>query len=751
MDIVMDDIDFVYEVPITNSGSTASDAYVYVEYSEDGSHDYISIAPITNNFSLEIGTNILLNKSLGAFTGTYIDSDGHIAVDRGYTGSDDITTTSGSLFVLASGIGSYSLFTALDLTVDVVNGVYIISGYLQNLAGLFYERSWNLSNNLEFILENKGYFTSIGSLAFSVPCQIGIAVAGDGHVGGGCYINFVLADQAPIFVAAGIYDIVPGWGYYDPNYVRDVTSNSYFISNPHIDTQPIIPVFYSAISNQIQMSINYGGGNMVCIVGANQPLSVITANCEAGEGHIFLLPYVGETIIYSYVSDYILDKVPFNAFYISPILYSIDKLKNSYIDIDEIKVSGGLEKNVEIRSSNTKPIALEELYWGTSVGLKKYNTTLGSLDIYWNPANYYSPPNCVAVSPLRNLIAYNSSTYLTVYNKDGILLSNVSATNSQFNKMEFSYAGSSIWGYSKILGTLTNINIINAADFTETYNLNKDDYIYDFSVEKRGSGIWYTNKKKGSLVHRDSYGTKLYEKYFSSPTAVASTTDNGCWVFESIGWNLHRVSHNGAVTFSSALDFNLSYIYSDDDDTVWYINGDILGHIDISGVLMFKMMLPSKADHVCLSPKNIYIYSEKLRVVYVIDKVTLVIINTFKNFGVTSSKPAVFYLDYDDQSKIDYKVFPLSYDPVWGDTSKLDWYTINKNGGELPKSSYYQLKFTFVSEHDHISTKIRRVLTYPTVKLENISPGESKSIYVKLVNIQEPKDLNINLSIKWSR
>jgi len=443
--------------------------------------------------------------------------------------------------------------------------------------------------------------------------------------------------------------------------------------------------------------------------------------------------------------------------YTTPILALDNKYMASYFIIDGTTQSGttSISYNanvyngtIRVRSSNTKPTNVDEVYWFHRNG--SYTSRIfkgivynGVEDADWatwftNP-DYY--PVSTAVDRRTGYVAVSGRYiaqygYLYIYDHSGNLIADTYpgplGRGLKFRcdlNLEFDKFGG-LWGYGDYYYL---IHINNQLDtlFYEGYD--GTDFVYDLAAEMDGDGVWYTNQIYDTVEHRDSDGTLLHQISLNQPRAICGTLNNGCWVIDNTDDKAYRYNSSGSLVQTVTLDRDADRMTSDMNDGFWYLEGNHVYHVTSAGVedIDVELLQPTKIKG---GYDGCIVWSENQDYVKYIDSNGNVV-RTFTDPGGNDDTllPDLFSFRHDDM--VDFQettnIIPASYDPVWGTGGSLSWKEVRKDGYFLPKDEYHQVEITLRNNDGASTPNLERVVLSPAVRVQSIQPQSSKNMYVK--------------------
>ena len=458
-------------------------------------------------------------------------------------------------------------------------------------------------------------------------------------------------------------------------------------------------------------------------------------------------------------ADKVIVTAPTVGTYTTPIFELTDNNQASYFVIDgnttAVSDSISFDENVfngtiRVRSSNTKPIDIEEVYWVyddnaiDDIVLEKAVIYTGDVTATWVffDANTRYNPIGTAVNRRNGNVAMvfkydfgiTFGSFVYIFNHAASLIhtrGSTSDTKSRFDvNTEFDKFGG-IWGYGAEYGYLMHYDNDLSTVLYELYS-SGTDFVYDLAVEMDGNGVWYTDKVDDILYHLDSDGTILHTIPLDTPRAICGTLDNGCWVIDNGVDIARRYNSSGVLVSSVSTGRDADRATTDMNNGFWYLSGNYLYHVTSGGVedvtaLEFDQPTKIKGGH-----NGVIVWSSAQNYVKYIDNDG----NVTRTFSVPYSNdgyPALFSFRLDDAKDFQdtNNIMPVSYDPVWGTGGSLGWTEVRKDGYFLPKHTYQQAEITVRG-----SAELTKVIMAPALKVQDIPAGDFKNIYIR-TNIPE--------------
>ena len=461
----------------------------------------------------------------------------------------------------------------------------------------------------------------------------------------------------------------------------------------------------------------------------------------------------GNSLIYNYNSPYS-TITTHSGGYTTPIFKLDNKYNSSYFITQGDTTSGtgsiSYDENVydgtiRVKSSDTAPIAVEEVFWtyyggtlGDDITVEKaiiYNGNITDVWAWVDTSSSYVPMGTAVNRRNGNVVI--SFSYLTssgrmyMYDKSGNLLYSLSSNVARCGvNMEFDKFGG-VWGYGSYFAYLIHYDNNFSTLLYSLYD-GGADFLYDLAAEMDGDGVWYTNKSDDIVIHRDGDGTLLGSIIpLPEPRAICGTLDNGCWVIDNTNEKAYRYNSVSGLVKTVTLDRTATRMCTDMTDGFWYISGNHVYHVTSGGTEDADIELDQptkiKGGH-----NGCIVWSTAQDYVKYIDKSTGVVTRTFDKPTLTVSSitayPALF--SFRVEENIDFQdttsIIPATYDPVWGTDGTAEWQEVRKDGYFLPKDQYHRAEITVRGE-----AILEKISIPPTIKTQDIVAQQSKPIYIK--------------------
>jgi hypothetical protein len=483
------------------------------------------------------------------------------------------------------------------------------------------------------------------------------------------------------------------------------------------------------------------------------------------------------TIYFSQINEDRRDLYVYNAptvlaAYTTPIFRLSTAQRSSYFlvegetdDYSSISYDSSVRNGtIRVKSSNTAPLTIDEVYIGVESGnvtyIGRWIPYSDNKDTTWvtfasGATQYY--PRGAAVDRRNGNVVFSATyysggayhSYVYKYDRtDGSILYSKSKTGAWtygFNEHMSVDGNGGVWGYADHGGTLDDHRLIHLNNnlSTELAEILEGgaDFLITMAAELDGEGCWYTNSTDNALYHLDSDGTTLHFIPLSDPWWCCGTLDNGCWVndgdlkqllrYDSDGNLVKTVDISGITnTYVRGLchDFNNGCWFRTDDYNVYHATSD--GTIDIGPVFV------DQGNRMQPSHNGVYLYKYQTPdTVYFVNNNG--VIEKQWAIGETDVQNVfgVFSYNYDDYLEFGYNPFPASYDPVWSANGTAEWREVRKDGHFLPKHRYHQVEITLRG-----NAELEKIIMAPSIKTEDIPAKQYKNMYVRS-NIPEAAGL----------
>lgn len=455
--------------------------------------------------------------------------------------------------------------------------------------------------------------------------------------------------------------------------------------------------------------------------------------------------------------------------YTTPIFGLDNKYMASYFVIDGTAVSGSgnisydentYNDTIRVRSSNTDPLEIEEIYWSTNAGymVNKYNLTTLEID---DPLS--SLPNDGLNSDFSLAVDRRSGRLGAVYGKGGwsvtafiTIVDRISGDYLDFTRSD-NYSGVVFFEFDKNGGfwvsnlstTLWHFDFnADTSNIESISSMSTATNIVYAAVEMDGLGIWYIEGSTESVYHLDYNCDVLNVITFGGDlTAICGTLDNGCWVADNAVQKVYRYSYNASLVKTVSLSRDVDFMCDDKANGFWYASDNSVYHVDSNGNEDVDIYIGDiyrlHAGH-----SGCVVSSQVLDRIYYVDKDSNSITHEYAESDNNTGMAVVFSYNHDDyvEFKNDNDIYPASDDPIWGPDGSLEWRVVCKDGYFLPKYKYHQAEITLQGQ-----AEVDKVIMAPAVRVEDIQSKNYKNMYVK-TNIPAGADItdySTNLKAWW--
>ncbi len=473
--------------------------------------------------------------------------------------------------------------------------------------------------------------------------------------------------------------------------------------------------------------------------------------------------------------------------YTTPVFSLENKNMSSYFTISEETTEGisSVTKDrstpdgtIEVISSNTKPTPMILIYWATGksynymLNIVKYDVNTTSLSNRFPPDYGGSPKGATAVCRRTGrvfaqitIISNNSLNYAYIFDSNGSM---TIGKYDGWTTLEQSCADGGadftkdlgLWVYAATGKLLIRVTW-DLSEITHSTNVSA----YDIAVEEDGNGVWYTDLNTESLVHLDGNGVSLSSKILNNPTSICSGPENGCWVTYNNGINyvVCLYSYEGELKKTVYPRHTPKRLTSDFKGGFYYLLDDLpdgpnILHVNANGdeTMAVTVENPYRLKG---CPVGVVVRSKIQGCCWYIDEESGdVSVPIYPAYGQRSNSvadfPTIFYWDYSSTEKFSdiygSNLLPLSYDPVWGDSS--DWEEVPKNGYFLPKTVYHQARITLQSRVSSANPHLTGVYLPKAIKVPDIPCKDSKDFYLKTdipVNVTDTIDYTAKIKAWW--
>lgn len=455
--------------------------------------------------------------------------------------------------------------------------------------------------------------------------------------------------------------------------------------------------------------------------------------------------------------------------YTTPVFELSSPDESSYFYIDgDTSISGSsisytpeaYNGTIRVCSFDTKPLSIHEVlvyylpatsnagYVAKWIPYNNEYTDNIFIDAPWYSGNHPFVIAGMCANPINGRFAISvesvdnndvgtcDRSYVQIYDRNFNLRASTYTEQEYYyyfnDKFEFE-GENGIWGYNNrnsIYGRYLrhmdeNLNLVYS------YSESQQDFLYDLCTEKQGRGCWYTNSMDNTLIHMATNGYKMQVLYLESPRFVAATNDNGVWVYDTVeGINYFvRYNSSGVQVNAVAVPFNETYganrcscMTHDFENGIWYRYGDYIYHMTENGVFDLGPVFVNSPNQLRGNPEGCFVHSTTLNIMSFLSRDGSISSHSMPNSE--SSLIGMFYHSYEDHISLKSNLIPIEYDPIWGINSR--WQEVSKDGYFLPKKKYHQAEITLNGD-----AKLNKVVMAPSIKLEDIAPGQSKDVYVR--------------------
>ncbi len=258
--------------------------------------------------------------------------------------------------------------------------------------------------------------------------------------------------------------------------------------------------------------------------------------------------------------------------------------------------------------------------------------------------------------------------------------------------------------------------------------------------------VWYCNQLGTmAVIKLDSTGTVLvtYDIDTTDLKGLCSTADGGCWFIN--GDNLYKLSSTGVLensitSFTINNELTFVGLDSEDSDAFWIVDGVYVKRVASDGRVYSSTYFEGFTIRRLLpTTEGIWVYcTENItgdQYAKYVGKISEGVDKTIECIGGTAGcvgdpcDPISAFIAYDDQ--VLGSTIPLADDPTWN--SSLEWNKAVTANAILPREEYNQLKLTLRRPNTGIdSPTVENIYYQDNVELENIYPGQSKTLYLKI-------------------
>ena len=457
--------------------------------------------------------------------------------------------------------------------------------------------------------------------------------------------------------------------------------------------------------------------------------------------------------------------------YTTSIISLEDQFKASYFIVDADTEVGKssvstdvdlFDGTIEVRSNDTAPVTINEIYWPykydmNEVYIGRYIVGTDSFNSSWLDGSYggtfnnYTWPMAVDRRTGRIfLVEYRSDTSLRrlqIYDRAGTNLYNVTTQDGNYlhysNRQPYFDNVQGIWFYDD------SIDALSHHDYTLTSLGSKIvSSLFQLAAQLDSTGCWYTERNNNTLVKVTYNCTVDVTINLSDPYGVCGTEDNGCWVVDNAdvtyGYTVKRYDVEGNLIKTIILDKPF-YSMSHDNEDGFYIrsyhtDGEVR-HYNSDGVMNMKVEGLFGVDYLSGGAEGCVAYSSSYKKTYYIDKATASVLwekdydEEINGDSYNQSQvPALFSYNLEMQDKYADTagtLLPVSYDLLWYGEDNLPFQEVPKDGYFLPKHRYHQVRTTLRSQDASSTPILKSIAMAPAVKVTDISPQQSKPVYVR--------------------
>ncbi len=301
-------------------------------------------------------------------------------------------------------------------------------------------------------------------------------------------------------------------------------------------------------------------------------------------------------------------------------------------------------------------------------------------------------------------------------------------------------------GYTITLAGYYLIHLNSSLSVTYNSGAQSSDFIAGWDVIPDSTSIWYIPKigTVDAILKLSSTGTVLvtYDTDITDLKGLCSTPDGGCWFIDEN--NLYKLNSAGTSIEDSItnLDINndLTHVRLDldDSDALWIVDGVYIKRVSLDGRLYSSEYLEGFTIHSIVPiTGGIWVYCvENSTSDYYAKFIGRVSGGVERNVervddqdDGTPSAVGSKFIRYDNRILGD--MIPFADDPVWN--SSLEWNKAVTDNCILPREQYNQLKLTLRRPYTWLdSPTVDNIYYQDNVELENIYPGQSKTLYLKI-------------------
>lgn len=278
----------------------------------------------------------------------------------------------------------------------------------------------------------------------------------------------------------------------------------------------------------------------------------------------------------------------------------------------------------------------------------------------------------------------------------------------------------------------------------------EEGFIYDAALTYETSELWYTDPTAQAVIKIDKYGNILSS--FSTTDnvrGITTTSDYGCYYIEDQG--IFKLNQQGllvdAIYPSGVVDLSRIAVDRDDSGFLWITDASYIKKIRVSdGYTVFSLQLPYSATEIQPMIGGCAVFCT--------DRIWRFIDNTpriYKTHDPGTTETYRKVLSVDHENEVYNSEFPISSDTHW---NNLQWKKFAPAYYNLSNESYHQLRITLRTNEDLYTPKLQYVYLQDAVKVENISPGSYKNVYLKAdissLTDDDAGDHEADLKVWWN-
>jgi hypothetical protein len=441
-------------------------------------------------------------------------------------------------------------------------------------------------------------------------------------------------------------------------------------------------------------------------------------------------------------------------------------------------------ENIEVRSSNSRPIDRESYIWmsGTYSPAYKYTNhnwiadgsvaeqsndwgTWGQTSNFWEYW-YDSIREDEYIVDKPFYTGGNTEVTFRIRRKNGALYSttitNTTYTNdcfySTYKISPDSYGG--FWiNFFLARGNINNgIYYLRYYDSTMNliYNRQTDagqgTFLYDMDAVYNIDGyLWYADSELSTVFKINNSGTVL-ASYLATEglRGILSLDDGGCWFIQDQA--LLRLDTNGQLIDEIELPTEFaSYVYSDLDGGFWLHAGETVYHLSSDGTEYFNITIPNLYHITVINsgfitkehdgsttnlPKASYVSKDHKRIIRTWDypRTEGGYEGSFdyNRYGARSQT-------YDDLVDDHASHFPITIDTGWDNSI---WKTVSLRDYNFTNEQYHQIRFTLRANNSANSPEVYGLWTQRAIEIPNIYPNNYGKFYLKSdITYLSPQDI----------